>query len=157
MKGVKITVEGVNVVKDQLKRIKQIFKAPKAVDAVGMNARDDMKLVLNVRIKHPQESTGKLSENIRYDKLTANKGVVSVYSVSDNGYPYQNVAEYGRGPVHSKSFDKPLVFWMDGILRVTHAVGPFEGHHFAADVAKDTKPMLSTAVEVTNNEVKSVI
>ena len=61
-----------------------------------------------------------------------NSKTIKITALSDEGFPYPTVAEYGRGPVTAKN-RKYLRFYIGGEVFFRKSVAGFGGHHFVED------------------------
>lgn len=73
-----------------------------------------------------------------------NSKIIKITALSDEGFPYPVVAEYGRGPVTAKN-RKYLRFYIGGEVFFRKSVAGFGGHHFV----EDSRDVLESAIDDT--------
>ena len=96
------------------------------------------------RFKHSSGEEGGRLKNSVVISGGANSKTIKITALSDKGYPYPVVAEYGRGPVTVKN-RKYLRFYIGGEAFFCKSVAGFGGHHFV----EDSRDLLESAIDDT--------
>lgn len=134
-----------NDIANDLSRIKEL-ESEMALELV--NVYHDALMNFMGKFKNP---SGRLRNSVVIGG-GGNSKTIKITALSDEGFPYPTVAEYGRGPVTAKN-RKYLRFYIGGEVFFRKSVAGFGGHHFVEDSREELESRIDESIYMALDQI----